>query len=212
MVPLDPCYYCSSDFQIVSEGRRRGCEHIKFGHCTSKRTKIYFANFDSVASLYGVDSTCAYVRIITMRLLTVLLCCSITKSCLTLWPHGLTAACQASCPSSSPGVCSNSCPLSRWCYLTISSSATFSSFCLLNVPKNISWVKSLSRIRLFATPWTVAHQAPPSMEFSRQEYWRGLPFPFPGDLPQTWVSRIEGRSLTLWATRESLSEMISKDL
>ena len=32
-------------------------------------------------------------------------------------------------------------------------------------------VKSLSRVRLFATPWTVAHQAPPSMEFSRQEYW-----------------------------------------
>ena len=35
-----------------------------------------------------------------------------------------------------------------------------------------------------ATAWTVAHQAPPSMEFSRQEYWRGLPFPFLGDLPK----------------------------
>ena len=34
------------------------------------------------------------------------------------------------------------------------------------------------------TPWTVAHQAPPSMEFSRQEYWSGLPFPSPGDLPR----------------------------
>ena len=43
-------------------------------------------------------------------------------------------------------------------------------------------VKSLSHVRLFATPWTVAHQAP-SMEFSRQEYWSGLPFPSPGDLP-----------------------------
>ena len=42
---------------------------------------------------------------------------------------------------------------------------------------------SLSRVQLFATPWTVAHQAPPSMEFSRQEYWRGLPFSSPGDLP-----------------------------
>ena len=40
-------------------------------------------------------------------------------------------------------------------------------------------VKSLSHIRLFATPWTVAHQAPPSMGFSRQEYWSGLPFPSP---------------------------------
>ena len=37
-------------------------------------------------------------------------------------------------------------------------------------------VKSLSCVRLFATPWTIAHQAPPSMGFSRQEYWSGLPF------------------------------------
>ena len=44
-------------------------------------------------------------------------------------------------------------------------------------------VKLLSRVRLFATPWTVAYQAPPSMGFSRQEYWSGLPFPSPGDLP-----------------------------
>jgi len=44
-------------------------------------------------------------------------------------------------------------------------------------------VKSLSRVRLFATPWTVAYQAPQSMEFSRQEYWSGLPFPSPGDCP-----------------------------
>ena len=44
-------------------------------------------------------------------------------------------------------------------------------------------VKSLSHVRLFATPWTVAHQAPPSMKFSRQEYWSGLPFPSPADLP-----------------------------
>ena len=44
-------------------------------------------------------------------------------------------------------------------------------------------VKLLSRDRLFATPWTVAHQAPPSMGFSRQEYWSGVPFPSPEDLP-----------------------------
>ena len=44
-------------------------------------------------------------------------------------------------------------------------------------------VKSLSRVGLFATPWTVAYKAPLSMEFSRQEYWSGLPFPSPGDLP-----------------------------
>ena len=46
-----------------------------------------------------------------------------------------------------------------------------------------SEVKSLSRVRLFATPWTVAYQAPPSLGFSWQEYWSGLPFPSPGDLP-----------------------------
>ena len=43
---------------------------------------------------------------------------------------------------------------------------------------------SLSHIWLFETPWTVAHQAPPSMGFPRQEYWSGLPFPPPGDLPE----------------------------
>ena len=44
-------------------------------------------------------------------------------------------------------------------------------------------VKSLSHVRLFATPWTVAYQAPPSVGFFRQEYWSGLPFPSPGDHP-----------------------------
>ena len=44
-------------------------------------------------------------------------------------------------------------------------------------------MKWLSRVRLFATLWTIAHQALPFMGFSRQEYWSGLPFPSPGDLP-----------------------------
>ena len=46
------------------------------------------------------------------------------------------------------------------------------------------------------TPWTVAHQAPLSMGFSRQEHWSGLPFPSPGDLPDP---EIEPRSLTFQA-------------
>ena len=41
----------------------------------------------------------------------------------------------------------------------------------------------LGRVQLFVTPWTVAHQAPPSMGFSSHEYWSGFPFPSPGDLP-----------------------------
>ena len=57
-------------------------------------------------------------------------------------------------------------------------------------------MKLLSRVRLFATPWTVAYQAPPSMEFSRQEYWSGLPFPSPRDLPNPGI---ESRSSALQA-------------
>ena len=48
-------------------------------------------------------------------------------------------------------------------------------------------MKSLSCVRLFATPWTVAYQASPSMGFSRQEFWSGLPFPSPGDLPNPGI-------------------------
>ena len=48
-------------------------------------------------------------------------------------------------------------------------------------------MKSLSHVRLFATSWTVVYQAPLSMGFSRQEYWSGLPFPSPGDLPDPGI-------------------------
>ena len=57
-------------------------------------------------------------------------------------------------------------------------------------------VKSLSCVQLFAIPWTIAHQAPPSMEFSRQGYWSGLPFHSSGDLPDLGI---EPGSLALWA-------------
>ena len=50
-------------------------------------------------------------------------------------------------------------------------------------------MKSLSCVRLFATLWTVAHQAPPSMGFSRLEVWSGLPFPSPGYLPEPGIER-----------------------
>ena len=52
---------------------------------------------------------------------------------------------------------------------------------------NVCEVKSLSCVQLFVTPWTVAYQAPPSMGFSWQEYWSGLPFPSPGDLPNPGI-------------------------
>ena len=71
-------------------------------------------------------------------------------------------------------------------------------------------VKSLSGIWLFATPWTVAYEAPLSMGFFRQQYWGGLQFPSPGETswPRdwTWVSCLPGRCFTVWATREAPSD------
>ena len=51
-------------------------------------------------------------------------------------------------------------------------------------------MKSLRRVRLFATPWTVAYEVPPSMEFSRQEYWSGLPFPSPYFIFYIWFCNL----------------------
>ena len=56
-------------------------------------------------------------------------------------------------------------------------------------------VKSLSRVRLLATPWTAAYQAPPSMGFSRQEYWSGVPSPSQEDTPQAKCDDFKIRSL-----------------
>ena len=57
----------------------------------------------------------------------------------------------------------------------------------------------LSRVRLFETPWTVACQAPLSMGFPRQEYWSGLPFPSPGDLPNPGIEHVPPMSPSLQA-------------
>ena len=79
------------------------------------------------------------------------------QSCLTVQPHRRqpTRLCR---PWDSPG-----------------KNTGVGCHCLLQCMK--VKVKSLSRVQLFATPWTVAHQAPPSMGFSRQEYWSGVPLP-----------------------------------
>ena len=70
------------------------------------------------------------------------------------------------------------------------SASMFLSWCF-------SCAQSLSWVWLFATPWTVALQAPLSMGFSRQEYWSGLPFPPPGDLPNTETEPASVASLAL---------------
>ena len=82
----------------------------------------------------------------------------------------------------------------------------FSSF--LFKTWSIKWKRqSLSRVRLFGIPWAVVCQDPLSMEFSRQEYWSGVPFPSPGDLPDPGIKfgspAYEGGFFTFWATREA---------
>ena len=58
---------------------------------------------------------------------------------------------------------------------------------LLGMFFDVCMLSCFSRVRLFATPWTVAHQAPLSMRFSRPKYWGGLPFSPPGDLPNPGI-------------------------
>ena len=53
------------------------------------------------------------------------------------------------------------------------------------------------QLRLFVTPWSVAHQAPLSMGFPRQEYWRGLPFPILGDLSDPGIEPVSPGSHAL---------------
>ena len=112
---------------------------------------------------------------------------------------------------------SSSSGLSLFCWHSLSPSVGllpwFLSVDILpEVPAFSQMWKSFSRVRLFVNTWTVAYQAPPSMGFSRQECWSGLPFPSPGDLPdpeieprnRTQVSCTTGRFFTNWTTRKTL--------
>ena len=79
----------------------------------------------------------------------------------------------------------------------------------------MSLLDPFSHVWLFATPWTVAYQAPLPMGFSRQEYWMGLPFPSPGDLPDPGIELVSlvspglaGRFFTHWATWEASHETV----
>ena len=85
----------------------------------------------------------------------------------------------------------------------------------LQPPMESTWkwkCQLLSRVRLFATPWTVAHQAPLSLEFFRQEYWSRLPFQIFLTQGSDRVSCIAGGFLTIWATRQALSSPLFNDL
>ena len=71
-------------------------------------------------------------------------------------------------------------------------------------------VKSLSRVQLFATPWTAAHQAPLSMGFSRQEYWSGVPSPSPNEILHSNKKESSTDGITYWATDNTQEGWISK--
>ena len=79
------------------------------------------------------------------------------------------------------------------------------SFC--NAWKWKNKVKSLSRIRLLATPWTAAYHAPPSMGFSRQEYWNGVPLPSPPDFLLTSYSMLQSFLSVLHCTSHLVHEL-----
>ena len=75
-------------------------------------------------------------------------------------------------------------------------------WCIYVYIKTIKWVLDW----LFATPWTVDHQAPLSMEFSRKEYWSWFPFPSQGDLPTQGLNLgllLAGKFFTVWTTRQA---------
>ena len=82
--------------------------------------------------------------------------------------------------------------------------------CLLSCRVSRAMPSRFSRVQLFATPWTVAHQAPLSMGFFRQKYWSGLPCPPPGDLPDPGMETVSllspalaGGLFTTSTTREA---------
>ena len=85
-------------------------------------------------------------------------------------------------------------PWSRSTYhlSTASLLVTLLLLCFLHPTCHVCMLSHFSHVQLFVTLWTVAHPAPVSMGFFRQEYWSGLPFPPPGDLPDP---EIEPRSL-----------------
>ena len=78
----------------------------------------------------------------------------------------------------------------------------------------MSSVCVLSHVQLLESPWTVAHQAPLSVGFSRQEYWSGLPLPSPGDLPHPGIEptspALAGRFITNRATWEAPRQCIGR--
>ena len=103
------------------------------------------------------------------------------------------------------------------------STACFCAVHKLRIYWKVKMLLVAHRVRLFATPWTIACQTPLSVKFSRQEYWSGLPFPFPEDLPdpgiRLWSPALQEDSLTFeppgkshWFLWSKPSPLVSQDL
>ena len=109
---------------------------------------------------------------------------SVAQSCptLCLYPSSLSSIVTSSEAFSDPSVLQVTISSILEMYSTISHSTY-----LYLILHHLFVVQSIIRSYSFATPWTVAHQAPLSMGFPRQEYWSGLPFPSPGDLPDPGI-------------------------
>ena len=105
-------------------------------------------------------------------------------TCASLWFHAAAAAAAKSLQSC-PTLCDpidGSPPGSPVPGILQARTLEWVAISFSNAWKWKNTVKSLSRVRLLATPWTAAHQAPPSMGFSRQEYWSGVPSPSPDSM------------------------------
>ena len=139
------------------------------------------------------------------------------------WPHQAACGILVPWPGIEPGPGSESTNPNHWttrefpqplyCYKEQRLTAGISDFSIkwpirVDLPKKRN-VCTLSHVRLCVTPWTVAHQAPLSMGFSRQEYCSGLPFPSPGDLPDPGIKltspvspALVGRFFTTWEAQK----------
>ena len=128
----------------------------------------------------------------------------------SLQPHGLQHA-RFLCQLPTPGACWNSCPSSWWFHPTISSSVIpyYSPYLMYTLLFSPYWkwkwkCSSLSLVWLSASQWIVAHQAPLSMRFFRQDTGVGCHFSSRGSFPprdRTWISCTARRFFTVWATR-----------
>ena len=110
---------------------------------------------------------------------------NIILRCLDIWGSGISAAAAAESLQSCPTLCDpidGSPPGSPVPGIVQARTLEWVAISFSNAWKWKVKMKSLSSVRLFTTPWTAAHQAPPSMGFSRQEYWSGVPLPSLGAL------------------------------